>query len=164
MSKDNYKNSDLKSKTLLPVFITSSNYRNGKDFQIEKKYKPILDNSNVTEQAGYMSVKQRVENLIDAGIRLKEARMSNFDFPQGTPVDENFEDPTRSKNYDISDATQDALMATANIEKARQHDLELKEKIQKEHAEENKKKKFGKNRQKSNDEQNYHEVPEKETE
>ena len=42
--------------------------------------------------------------MILAGQRLVEHRKEMYDFSDGKDIDESFTDPTRSKNYDMSDA------------------------------------------------------------
>ena len=42
--------------------------------------------------------------MILAGQRLVEHRKEMYDFSDGNDIDESFTDPTRSKNYDMSDA------------------------------------------------------------
>jgi len=71
-----------------------------------------------TEKQGYIPAKQRIENLIDAGKRLKEYRNEQYDFPDGK-IDENFMDPTRTRNFDMADAT------------ALKHDLDIRTKERK---------------------------------
>jgi len=56
----------------------------------------------ITETAGYIPSKVRIENLMLAGLRLKEYRMEQFDF-QEHQVDDSYFDPTRSKNFDLAD-------------------------------------------------------------
>ena len=60
----------------------------------------------ITEQAGYVPPKIQIENMILAGRRLNEARLNQFDFPNEDSIDENANDPTRSGNFDLSDASQ----------------------------------------------------------
>ena len=59
---------------------------------------------NLVEKAGYIPAQARIENMILAGQRLVEHRKEMYDFSDGKDIDENFTDPTRSKNYDMSDA------------------------------------------------------------
>ena len=59
---------------------------------------------NLVEKAGYIPAQARIENMILAGQRLVEHRKEMYDFSDGRDIDENFTDPTRSKNYDMSDA------------------------------------------------------------
>ena len=64
----------------------------------EENHGPVL-----VERAGYIPAQQRIENLIFAGQRLINYRKEQFDFP-GNEIDESAYDPTRSKNFDLSDA------------------------------------------------------------
>lgn len=59
---------------------------------------------NFVEKAGYIPAQARIENMILAGQRLVEHRKEMYDFSDGKDIDESFSDPTRSKNYDMSDA------------------------------------------------------------
>ena len=59
---------------------------------------------NLVEKAGYIPAQARIENMILAGQRLIEHRKELYDFSDGKDIDESFTDPTRSKNYDMSDA------------------------------------------------------------
>ena len=59
---------------------------------------------NLVEKAGYIPAQARIENMILAGQRLVEHRKEMYDFSDGKDIDESFTDPTRSKNYDMSDA------------------------------------------------------------
>lgn len=60
----------------------------------------------LVEKAGYIPAKDRIENMILAGQRLIEHRMSMYDFDSNKELDESFYDPTRSKNFDMADAFQ----------------------------------------------------------
>lgn len=63
----------------------------------------------LVEIGGYEPPKIKIENMINAGIRLKNTRKEQFDFASNDNVDESFIDPTRHKDYDIADAFQDSL-------------------------------------------------------
>lgn len=69
----------------------------------------------ITETAGYIPAKQQIENLILAGQRLAEYREENYDFGKDDEIDEDFTDPTRSPNYDLADASQDALSVSRRL-------------------------------------------------
>jgi len=58
----------------------------------------------LVETAGYIPAKKRIENLMLAGLHLKEYRMEQFDFHENQ-VDETYFDRTRSKNFDLSDVS-----------------------------------------------------------
>lgn len=83
----------------------------------EKRFKtPPEVNSGETlvETAGYISAQKRIENMILAGQRLVDYRKGQFDFPDGQ-IDESFQDPTRSPNFDLADATQLQMQAEASL-------------------------------------------------
>lgn len=60
----------------------------------------------LVETAGYISAQKRIENMILAGQHLVDFRKSQFDFPDKDSINDDFYDPTRSKNYDMADASQ----------------------------------------------------------
>lgn len=64
----------------------------------------VNNGEKLVEVAGYISAQQRIENIIAAGHRLDTYRKEQYDF-QLDGIDEDFEDPTRSKNFDLSDGT-----------------------------------------------------------
>lgn len=62
---------------------------------------------SLVEKAGYIPAKARIENMIMAGQRLIEHRASLYDsdnFKEGA-IPDDYIDPTRSKNFDMADAT-----------------------------------------------------------
>lgn len=67
---------------------------------------------NLVERAGYIPAQVRIENMMAAGQRLIAHRAEMYDFKNMSEIDENFIDPTRSKNFDLADAT----MIQQNIE------------------------------------------------
>ena len=52
-----------------------------------------------------------------AGQRLDIARREMYDFGDESEIDEDLYDPTRSNNYDLSDASQDLLEIESNIKR-----------------------------------------------
>lgn len=72
----------------------------------EKVYEMFDPADTIVETAGYITVQQRINNMMVSGERLKLARAEKYDFKQGEPVDENFNDPTRDPNFDLADASQ----------------------------------------------------------
>lgn len=94
---------------LKPLFRTSTNY---KSFP---KVIPELDKTRITESAGYITAKQRIENMILAGKRLVQYRKEQFDFQYDEKIDFNYNDPTRSKNFDMADASQLELQTTERL-------------------------------------------------
>lgn len=72
------------------------------------KSKPERNNGKtLVERDGYLSAQKRITNMILAGQRLKDFRTAQerYDFPDGK-IDEDAWDPTRSKNFDLADASQ----------------------------------------------------------
>lgn len=69
----------------------------------------------LVEKAGYISARERIENMILAGQRLVDSRRARHDFAEGEPLDESFTDPTRARNFDLADATQMQLRTDYNI-------------------------------------------------
>ena len=79
-------------------------------FQTRYTHQKTVPEANLgkrlVEKAGYIPAKDRIENMILAGQRLIEHRMSMYDFDSNKELDENYFDPTRSKNFDMADAFQ----------------------------------------------------------
>lgn len=77
----------------------------------------VLDNTRITDSAGYVPAKQRIEEMIAAGQRLIDYRRGRYDFPPEVSDDEAllFEDPTRRPNFDVVDAVDLAEGAVARI-------------------------------------------------
>lgn len=79
------------------------------DFQTHYKRNPappeINSGEKLVETAGYITAQQRIEAILNAGQRLVEFRKEQFDFSDDSEFDEDFEDPTRSKNFDLADGT-----------------------------------------------------------
>lgn len=73
---------------------------------------------SMTEKAGYIPAKARIENMMLAGQRLVAHRAEMYDFTDFKQIDESFIDPTRSKNFDMADATQFALNIENNKKQA----------------------------------------------
>jgi hypothetical protein len=89
-----------------------------------------VDNTRLIETQGYISAQKRIENLINAGQRLLIAREEMYDFPDGE-IDEEAWDPTRSKNYDLADGTQQMLAVEQRLKAAKIRQKELKIELQK---------------------------------
>lgn len=68
----------------------------------------------MVETAGYIPAKKRIEDFLQAGMRLQAYRAEQFDFPDGTE-DPNFSDPTRDPGFDLSDASDLALSVKARL-------------------------------------------------
>lgn len=109
-----YKKGDIESAIVKPIFRTSTNYRRF------PKVIPELDKTRITESAGYITAKQRIENMILAGQRLVDYRKEQFDFQPDEEIDPDFTDPTRSKNFDMADATQMGMAADARLQDQKQ--------------------------------------------
>lgn len=62
----------------------------------------------IVERAGYVPAKKRIENILNAGQRLKEFREDQFDFRSGESIPEDYIVPTRRPNYDMADAYQES--------------------------------------------------------
>ena len=81
----------------------------------ERKYE-VLDSKSETEQAGYISPKQQIEQMILAGRRLDDSRKEQFDFSSEEEIDEDLYDPTRSGNFDLADATQTQIAVKQSLQ------------------------------------------------
>lgn len=105
---------------------------------IQKKngYKPDagekIAGKRITESAGYVPAKIKIEEMMQAGQRLAQYRAENYDFPPGVEVkdEDEFYDPTRSPGFDPVDAqnlSQDALnrlKASSKLRKGENHEKE----------------------------------------
>lgn len=69
----------------------------------------------LVERVGYISAQKRIENMILAGQRLKDFRSEQFDFPDENSIQYDFDDPTRSKGFDLADATQLSYLTEQKI-------------------------------------------------
>ena len=78
----------------------------------------VLSDEIVTEQAGYIPPKIQIENMILAGQRLNMSRLEQYDFTSEAEIDEDAVDPTRSGNFDLSDASQLSYEATQRLNDA----------------------------------------------
>jgi len=77
-----------------------------------------------TEQAGYISAKIQIENLIRAGINLINFRKDQYDFTNPDEIDFNVQIPVREPNFDLADAS-----AIEKDLKAKQKEIDKKNKI-----------------------------------
>lgn len=86
----------------------------------EKKINYEVNSGEVIVEAqGYISAKDRIEALLDAGMRLKEYRKSQFDFQFDEEPDPDFVDPTRSPGYDLADASRDMQILDQKVKNAK---------------------------------------------
>lgn len=75
----------------------------------------IFDDEIITETAGFLPMKNRIENLMLAGQRLVESRVEQFDFPDG--VDDGQEvDPSRVPTTDLAEISIALQKVTRNLE------------------------------------------------
>lgn len=80
-----------------------------------KKTPPEKNSGEIlVETAGYISARQQIEALMNAGLRLSVARKELYDFPDGEIINE-VTDPTRVANYDMADAFQDGLIVEESL-------------------------------------------------
>lgn len=96
-------------------------------YNLSERKPEILAKGNKVERSGYIPAKKRIENLIQAGVRLKSFRQEQYDFEHNN-IDENAFDPTRRKGYDLADAFQDGLNLEARQKQQEQRNKELLEK------------------------------------
>ena len=59
-----------------------------------------------TQKKGYITAQQRIEQIMLAGKNLREYRENQYDFKTESDIDFSLNDPTRSKNFDLADASQ----------------------------------------------------------
>lgn len=84
------------------------------------------DGKTDVDRAGYISAQKRIENIMFAGMRLVQSRREMYDF-LGDELDTSFDDPTRSKNWDLADAFQMDLAVKERIAKAKRDELVQRE-------------------------------------
>lgn len=108
-----------------------TNYNND---EFKKKYDKV-GGEKLVESAGYVSAKQRIENMILAGQRLTAFREEMYDINGETFKDPNFDpdsvstDPTRRAGYDLSDAFQQNLQVVDRL-KARKKEKKVQESLE----------------------------------
>ena len=78
-------------------------------YSLQKTPPEVNKGPSHVEKAGYIPAQARIENMMLAGQRLVAHRAEMYDFKELKDIDENFIDPTRSKNFDMADASQLAL-------------------------------------------------------
>lgn len=69
----------------------------------------------ITDTAGYIPPKLQIEKMLLAGRSLREFRKYQFDFPEGTEIDETYTDITRRRNLDMAEITQHKLELESKI-------------------------------------------------
>ena len=77
-----------------------------------------IDSSSITEQSGYIPPERQIQDMMNAGRRLQEYRMSQYDFASPDDIDEDAYDPTRTGNFDMADASQQAYDAYQRLHTA----------------------------------------------
>lgn len=93
-------------------FMTPDVYNHYK--RPEKKYEEV-DTTRITEQAGYIPAQVQIQQFINAGKRLNEARGNEYDWDDPKDVDMSLEDPTRTLGFDLADASELAAISAANL-------------------------------------------------
>ena len=78
-------------------------------YSLQKTPPEVNKGPSHVEKAGYIPAQARIENMMLAGQRLVAHRAEMYDFKELKDIDESFTDPTRSKNFDMADASQFAL-------------------------------------------------------
>lgn len=63
-----------------------------------------LSKKRLVETGGYVPLKRQILSMIQAGERLKSIRAEQFDIPPGSDQLDAPLDPTRSPNFDVTDA------------------------------------------------------------
>lgn len=79
------------------------------------------------EKAGYIPANRRIEAMIDAGERLAQARMEQYDGHDTLDPDDMEVDPTRNPGFDPADAAQLSLRLSAIAKEKRKDQDKLKE-------------------------------------
>ena len=91
--------------------------------QFDKYNRPvrILEKNTgemLVEVKGYITAEKRINDMINAGVRLQESRKELYDFYDGNPANLSFSDPTRSPNYDMADAFQSQVAAKNRLRRS----------------------------------------------
>lgn len=76
------------------------------------------DVSNV-QIAGYRSNADQITALIDAGMRLQQAREDMYDYADDASIDDSVTDPTRSNDFDLADAAQIAHQIVPKVKSSK---------------------------------------------
>lgn len=84
----------------------------------------------IVERTGYIPAQKRIENLINAGQRLKDFRSDQFDFPDEKSINDEFFDPTRRKNFDMADASQMSYQTEHNIKQSQRLKAEKQKELE----------------------------------
>ena len=88
------------------------------------KRSPEVNSGEIlVERVGYISARDRIENLLLAGHRLESYCKEQYDFDSVENIDESFTDPTRNKNYDMADAFQDTIVLNAKFNEAKEKEV-----------------------------------------
>jgi len=74
-----------------------------------------IDPYSKVETAGYSSAERQITDMIRAGIRLGEYRREMYDFEDGEKIDDEYFDPTRRRNYDMADASNDLRVVSRRL-------------------------------------------------
>lgn len=90
----------------------------------------------LVEAAGYIPADIQIEQMIDAGVRLNYARAEQFDYASAEDDDGLFVDPTRRPDFDLSDASALADLASARLMEQERRWKEKVAEAQKKDAEE----------------------------
>ena len=94
-----------------------------------KRWKQKAEEQSVeskVEKTGYVPAKTQIENMIMAGRRLNAYRAEQYDFTgeENDEEEDNFEDPTRSPNFDIADASSIQKVLERKFKSARNDGVE----------------------------------------
>lgn len=99
---------------------------------------PLINTGpKITETAGYISIKQQVENILRAGERLTEYRREHYDYGNEKEDDGETIDPLRNPNFDLADASEILSEQTEKIENAKSKTKLPEEKVSKVPGEDN---------------------------
>lgn len=91
--------------------------------QFDKYNRPVRipeknTGETLVEVKGYITAEKRINDMINAGMRLQESRKELYDFYDGNAADLSFSDPTRSPNYDMADAFQSQVAAKNRLRRS----------------------------------------------
>lgn len=96
------------------IFIT--NYQHEKCKNVELSHEgPVL-----VEKSGYITLKKQIEQLLDAGENLHDARLKNYAYTDYVDIDQAVVPPSSQPNFDLVDAQREYDAALRRITEARQ--------------------------------------------
>lgn len=83
-------------------------------YSLSERKPEVHKKGNRVERTGYISAQKRIENLLQAGVNLRNYRQNQYDFDHNK-IDFDAYDKTRKKGYDMAEAFQDGLSVSERL-------------------------------------------------